>query len=128
VLVKKFALIGFYVISVVAAFGIGANLALRNNSSAFESQLEKMQGELALRHLLRYSELERNLEKGCKDAVLEKLKISVALESTLLGSMLDHQKTSDLSQHIAKQSPGMETKLAGYKSPFGNSWREPECK
>jgi hypothetical protein len=128
VLVKKFALAVLYVISVVAAFGIGANLALKNNAAAFEGQLEKMQGELALRHLLRYSELERNLEQGCKEVVLEKLKISVALESTLLASALEHQTTRDLSQYIAKQSPGLETKLTGYKSPLGNSWREPECK
>ncbi len=125
---KKFALVGLYVISVVVAFGMGANLALRNNSAAFEGQLEKMQGELALRHLLRYSELERNLDRGCKAAVLEKLKISVALESAVLASALEHQKTKDLSQYIAQQSPGLEVKLAGYRSPFGNSWKEPECK
>ncbi len=125
---KKFALVGLYVISVVVAFGMGSNLALRNNSAAFEGQLEKMQGELALRHLLRYSELERNLDRGCKAAVLEKLKISVALESAVLASALEHQKTKDLSQYIAQQSPGLEVKLAGYRSPFGNSWKEPECK
>ena len=125
---KKFALVGLYVISVVVAFGMGANLALRNNSAAFKGQLEKMQGELALRHLLRYSELERNLDRGCKAAVLEKLKISVALESAVLALALEHQKTKDLSQYIAQQSPGLEVKLAGYRSPFGNSWKEPECK
>ena len=125
---KKLVLVVFYVISVVASFGLGANLALRNNWAAVEAQLEKMQSELALRHLLRYSELEGNLERGCKAAVIEKLKISVALESSLIASTLERQQTSDLSQYIAKRSPGLETKLAGYKSPYGSSWKEPECK
>ena len=125
---KKLALVAFFVISVVASFSIGANLALRNNWAAFEAQLERMQSELALRHLLRYRELEENLERDWKAAVIEKLKIAVAMESSLIASTLERQQTSDLSQYIAKQSPDLETELAGYKNPYGSSWKEPECK
>lgn len=125
---KKFALAVFYVVSVVASFGIGSNLALKGNWAAFEAHLERMQSELALRHLLRYSELQDNLERGCNAAVIEKLKISVAMESSLIASSLASQQSSDLSHYIAKHSPGLETKLAGYKNPYGQSWKEPECK
>lgn len=124
---KKAALAVFYALSILVAMEFAAHSAMKNQMAGFEMQLQKTQGELALRHLLRYIELEQNLEKGCKAAAIEKIKISVAIESSLLASILEGQKTSDLSKYIAKQSPGLEQKLVGYKNPFGSSWREPEC-
>ena len=121
-------LVVFYLASILVASNLSAKAAMKNQWSAFESHLDKMQSELALRHLLRYKELESNLEQGCKGVVLEKLKISIASESTLISSQLEEQKTNELSDYIAKQSPGLETKLVGYKSPYGDSWTEPKCK
>ena len=121
-------LVIFYLVSILVAANLSAKAAIKNQWVAFGAHLDRVQSELALRHLLRYSELEGNLEKGCKGAVLEKLKISVAIESSLIASSLEEQKTNDLSQYIAKQSPCLETKLVSYKSPYGSSWKEPECK
>src|SRR5664279_426486 len=100
---KKTALVVFYVLSVLLATGISAHFTKKNQMAAFGRALETMQSELSLRHLLRYSELESDLEKDCKAAVLEKLKISVAVESEMLASTLEHQKTDELAKYIAKQ-------------------------
>lgn len=61
---KKAALVLVYVLSVVLAAEISARLAMKNQLAAFEAKLSQMQGQLALRHLQRYSELESNLVKG----------------------------------------------------------------
>jgi uncharacterized membrane-anchored protein YhcB (DUF1043 family) len=129
---KKVALVAglvmFYLVSILVASNLSAKSALKSQWGTFETHLDKMQSELALRHLLRYRELQSNLEQGCKGVVLEKLKISAAIESTLISSSLERQKTSELSEFIAKQAPGLESELTGYKSPYGSAWTEPKCK
>ena len=126
-LMKKAALVIFYLLSVVVAAEVSARLAMKNTLGALESELSRMQGELSLRHLQRYSELESNLAKGCHAAVLEKLRISVAIESTLLSRKLSEHPNGELSKYVTQHAPGLPEKLAGYKSPYGNSWKEPAC-
>ena len=67
---KKAALVIFYLLSVVVAAEVSARLAMKNTLGALGSELSRMQGELSLRHLQRYSELERKLENGFHDDLL----------------------------------------------------------
>jgi len=124
---KKTALVAFYLLSMVVVGEISARFAMKNTLAGLGEELTRMQGELSLRHLQRYSELESNLAKGCQAAVLEKLRISVAIESALLSSQLKEHPNSELAQYVAKHAPGLVEKLATYKSPYGDSWKEPEC-
>lgn len=124
---KKAALALALVLSMLLVAEVSARLAMKGQLAAFEAQLAQMQGELALRHLQRYSELESNLVKGCPAAVLEKLRISVAIESMLISSLLKDHQDSGLSQYVTRHSPGLAEKLLAYKNPYGSSWKEPPC-
>jgi hypothetical protein len=124
---KKAVVALVFVLSMVLVAEVSARLAMKGQLAAFEARLSQMQGELALRHLQRYSELESNLMKGCQAAVLEKLKISVAIESMLLSSLMKEHQDGGLSQYVARYAPGLAEKLVGYKNPYGTSWKEPPC-
>jgi hypothetical protein len=125
---KRAALAVFYVLSVVVAAELSARLAMKNQMEVFSIELTKTQGMLALNHLQRYRELEADLTKGCTVAVLEKLKISAANESTLLSSELKEHRGGWLEKYVTDRAPNLVGQLATYTSPYGNSWKEPMCR
>lgn len=124
---KKLALVAFYLVSLLLTARLASHASVEYQLAAHGQQLERMQGELALRHLQRYQALQHDLEKGCRDVVLEKLKISVATESVLVASILKSQRSNEFSQYLAQHAPGLEQTLTGYVSPYGNAWKDPAC-
>lgn len=124
---KKAAVVIFYLLSIAIAAELAARSAMKSQLAGFEVELSKTQGMLSLRHLQRYRELELDMQKGCHAAVLEKLKISRAIESTLLSSELRDKPAGELSKYVAKQAPELLETLPQYESPYGNSWKEPTC-
>jgi len=125
---KKAALVIFYLLSVVVAAELSARAAMKNQMGAFSVELAQTQGMLAFNHLQRYRELENDLSKGCTTAVLEKLKISAASESTLLSSTLKEHPRGWLEKYVSDRAPNLAAQLAMYQSPYGNSWKEPKCR
>jgi hypothetical protein len=125
---KRAALAVFYILSVVVAAELSARAAMKNQMEGFSVELAQTQGMLAFNHLQRYRELEADLTKGCTAAVLEKLKISAANESTLLSSELKEHRGGWLEKYVTDRSPNLVGQLATYQSPYGSSWKEPLCK
>lgn len=125
---KKIALVGFYVFSVVLTAAVSARIATKNHLAAFETELSQVQGVQAYNQLQRYKELEDNLAKDCYKAALEKVKISAAVESTLLASHLKNNPDGWLQKYVSDRSPGLVRELEHYSSPYGSSWQEPRCK
>ena len=125
---KRAALAVFYILSIVAAAELSARAAMKNQMESFSVELAQTQGMLAFNHLQRYRELEADLTKGCTAAVLEKLKISAASESTLLSVELKERRGGWLEKYVTDRAPNLVGQLATYRSPYGNSWKEPLCK
>ena len=124
---KKAAFAIFYVLSVIAAAELSARAAMKNQMSGFSAELAQTQGMLAFNHLQRYQELEADLSNGCNAAVLEKLRISAATESTLLSSTLKEHPGGWLEKYVKDRAPKLPEQMTTYKSPYGSSWKEPAC-
>ena len=125
---KKFALIISWLASLVLVAVLAANIAMKNQWTAFGVELDKNQAMLAFNHMDRYRELESDLAKGCYSEALEKAKISRDKELSLLAMFLkDHPNTS-IGKYVSDRDPDLVEKLSTFKSAYGDSWVWPKCR
>jgi hypothetical protein len=125
---KKLAWIVFYLISVGISAELAARLALKNQLAGFRVGLAETQAMLSFNYLRRYGEIENDLARGCIIEALAKVKISKAQETSLLASFLKEHPDTSLNKYVDDRDPGLVERLVNYKSPYGNTWSEPECK
>ena len=59
---------------------------------------------------------------------LKKTRISIDQEMTLLSSFYQENRTTWLNKYISDRDPTLLKQLETYKSKYGNSWTEPQCK
>lgn len=125
---KKLAIVVLYLISLGIAAEIAARVAARNQLAGFRVALAETQASLNFNNMRRYGELEKDLTRGCVSEALEKVKISRALETSLLASFLKEHPDTSMNKYLSDREPGLVERLANYKSPYGNTWSEPECR
>jgi hypothetical protein len=110
----------------LGSFALGAMSQHRRNEQ-INVDLAAGQAMLWFNHLLRFRELESDLTKGCSAEALEKVKISIAEEMRLLSSFYHEHNNTWLNKYISDRDPKLLAQLATFKSPYGNSWTEPQC-
>jgi hypothetical protein len=123
----RFLLVGaIAIVFLFAAFALGAVTQYRQNQQ-INIEMASGQAMLWFNHLLRFRELESDLTKGCSTEALEKVKITIAEEMRLLSSFYKEHNNTWVNKYIADRDSTLLAQLDTYKSPYGNSWTEPQC-
>ena len=125
---KKFALLAIYVVSLLLAFVAGAQLSYRNHLERFDVVLAETQAMLWFNHLLQFREIEVELvTPGCEKVALEKTRIAIDGEMSLLSSFHAEHPEASINQYIADRDATLLGTLKGFKSRYGDSWTVPQC-
>jgi len=113
---------------VVAGTGyfVGA-LSQYKRNQYLDQQMAAVQATLWFNHLKRFQELESDLSKGCSREALEKVKISIAEEMSLLASFYRTYEDPEFNKYVSARDPTLLSGLESYSNPYGTSWREPKC-
>jgi len=101
-------------------------MGMRSNLHELAIVLDDTQAELAFNRLLEERKLESLLSKGCTAAALEKTRISIDQDMTLLASF-EGKLSPGAAKYINDREPTLLSALKEFKSKYGNSWTEPEC-
>ena len=78
-------------------------------------------------HLLQFREIEDDLTKGCKEEAIEKTRIAIAEEMSLLAEFHQQYPSSPLNKYISARDAKLLDELPNFKSKYGNSWSVPQC-
>ncbi len=125
---KKVILVIAWLASLLVVGDLTARYAMKGQLMAFGVELDKTQAMLAFNHMDRYRELESDLAKGCYSEALEKAKISKDQELALLASFLKEHPNTTISKYVSDRDPALVEQLKTFKSSYGSSWKEPQCK
>lgn len=122
-LLRALAVVVVFLFIAIGSFVLGHKS--RNNQMNIE--IASVQAMQWFNHLLRFRELEADLSKGCSTVALEKVRISIATEMTLLSSFYKEHKSTSMNKYITDRDPTLLKELENFTSKYGNSWVEPLC-
>jgi len=125
---KKLIIAIGWLVSLVLVAAFASSSAMKNQLAVFGVELDKSQAMLAFNHMVRYRELESDLSKSCYSEALEKAKISKDIELSVLADILKKHPDASFSQYFSDREPNLVEQLKTFKSAYGNSWKEPQCK
>ena len=109
-------------------FGIGVAIGMRHVSSQLESELNSTQAMLAFNRILDERQIKLMLSKGCVAEALAKTDIGLDQDTKLLATLFNGRLNPWVSKYITDRDPDFLRKLGEFKSKYGDSWAEPECR
>ena len=124
---KKLALALGWLASLILVAGFASNSAMKHQLTAFRVGLDEAQAALWFNHLLQFREIESDLSRGCSTEALEKTRIAIDEEMSLLSSFHKKSPNSSLNKYISDRDPKLLSQLENFKSKHGSSWTVPQC-
>ena len=125
----KLGLIGAgSVVFTAIVFWIGMAIGMRFGSGKLESELNSTQAMLAFNRVLDERKLELLLSKGCVAQALAKTDVAIDQNTKLLATLSKARLSPWVNKYIADRDPDFLPTLDGFKSKYGDSWTEKECK
>ena len=116
------------VILLAIVFGLGMKIGMNYISGQVDSELNSVQVMLAFNRILDGRQIESLLSRGCSAQALEKTKIAIDQDTKLIASLYKGRLNQKAGTYITNRDPDFLHKLGEFKSKYGDSWQEPECK
>jgi hypothetical protein len=111
------------VIVAASSFVLGAKSS--NHRVGVESM--SVQAMQWFNHLLIFRELESDLENGCSEEALEKVRKSIDMEMTYLSSTYGTYKNTWVSGYISDRDPDLTSELNNYQTKYPGGPIKPKC-
>jgi hypothetical protein len=125
----KFGLISVVALVFIAViFWLGFGIGLRYGTSQSEIELNNTQAMLAFNRILDERKLSLLLSKGCITEALTRTDIAIDQNTKLIASFFKGKLSPWVSKYISDRDPNFLHSLDGFKSKYGDSWTETECK
>ena len=116
------------VIFTAVVFWIGMVIGTRLGSGKLENELNSTQAMLAFNRVLDERKLELLLSKGCVTQALAKTDIAIDQNTKLLATLFKGRLSPWVSKYISDRDPNFLSTLDGFRSKYGDSWTEKECR
>ena len=126
----KISLLAIAMLVVLVAIlwiGIGIGIGMRSGVRQAALELDNTQAMLAFNRLVKERQLASFLSKGCTTAAAEQVDIRIDQDMKLLSSFTKGNLSPWVIKYINDRDPTLLSKLAEFKSKYGESWKEPEC-
>ena len=97
--------------------------------TVMRDQLNSVQGMTAFNRIMDNQKLQTLLSRGCITQASYSLDVAQDEDMEILSRFVTHdQLDAQAVQYISDRDPKLLGKLKTFKSKYGNSWAEPECK
>jgi hypothetical protein len=116
--------------SVAAAvfFAIGDSVGQRAMLKGMNVQLDSTQASLAFNRLLDERHWNDLLAKGCVAQAKQALDVAIDKDTELLAGFFKDGLDVAAMKYISDRDPALVEQLKTFKSKYGQSWSEDECK
>jgi hypothetical protein len=114
--------------AVAAAFAIGKSLGQRSMLAAMNVQLDSVQATLAFNRLLDERQLKSLLARGCIEQVAKAIDVAEDKDMELLAGFFNGKIDASAKKYVLDRDPNLVNELKTFKSKYGRSWSEMECK
>ena len=121
--------VAVYVMVIVVVFLIGSSVGQRSMIKMMSVELNSVQGMLAFNRLLDERKQQLLLNRGCITQASYAVDIAQDKDMELLSEFFTRGQLDERSlKYIALRDPKLLSELKNFKSKYGNTWVEPECK
>jgi hypothetical protein len=119
--------IGFMV-AAVTAFVIGLGVGDRKAMTEARVVVDSVQENLVFNRILDERKMLSMLSKECITETQSALSINLDQDTKLLAEFFKGKLTPDARKYVSDRDPELVSALVTFKSKYGNSWTEMECK
>jgi hypothetical protein len=116
------------VILAAAAFAAGESMGQRKILSAMNVQLDSVQTSLAFNRLVEERAWKSLLTRGCVDQAVKAIDVAEDMELELLAGFFNGTLDASAIKYVSDRDPLLIGQLKTFKSKYGRSWLEEECK
>lgn len=113
---------------VAAAFAIGDSIGQRSMLSATSMQLDNIQTTLAFNRLIDERQLKSLMARGCIEQAAKAIDVAEDKDMELLAGFVNGKISPWAIKYISDRDPTLVNELKTFKSKYGRSWSEMECK
>jgi putative effector of murein hydrolase len=115
-------------IAVAIAFAIGESMGQRSMLAGINAQLDSVQASLIFNRLLDARKLKSLLAKGCIEQAAQAVDVAEDKDMELLAGFVNGKLDASTTKYISDRNPNLLDELKTFKSKYGRSWSETECK
>lgn len=116
------------VVVAAIAFAIGESMGQRSMLKGMSVQLDSVQTTLAFNRLLDERHWKDLLAKGCTAQVAKALDVAEDKDMELLAEFFNGKLDASAIKYVTDRDSALAEQLKSYKSKYGRSWSEEECK
>lgn len=104
-------------------FWLGSYLS----SNKIHQSINELQAQLAFSHLVTYEELKLELENGCNEQSLLRLRHAIDAQKMLMAEYVQTYNDKEFSSYISLRSSSLIDELAEYEINWNKKWSIPNC-
>jgi len=116
------------VVLIAVAFAVGESMGQRKMLAAMNVQLDSAQASLAFNRLVDERAWKSLLSRGCITQATKALDIAEDKDMELLAGLFNGKVDAAAIKYVADRDPLLVGQLKTFKSKYGSSWSEDECK
>jgi hypothetical protein len=116
------------VIIATLAFAIGESLGQRSMLKQAGVQLDGVQAMLLFDRIVEERKIKSLLAHGCATEAMTAIDHDENSDMKLLAEFANEKLEQSTITYIANRDPNLLKELKTFKSKYGNTWPEPECK
>lgn len=125
---KKAIILITFVMAIIASLLIGQRLGERKAMENAAIEVDGIQVDLIFNRILSEKKMQSMLSKGCITETQNALGINLDQDTKLLAEFFKGKLTPDAIKYVSDRDPELVSSLRTFKSKYGSSWTEMECK
>lgn len=112
----------------IAAFVIGDSIGQRSMRKPVRIQVDGLQAMLLVNRIVEERKIKALLAGGCATEAMTAVDHYENSDLKLLTEFVNGNLDEGTITYITNQAPNILNELKTFKSKYGNTWREPQCK
>ena len=113
---------------VLLSFVIGESIGQRSMRRPFSIQLDGVQAMLLIDRIVEERKIKSLLARGCASEAMTVVDINENSDLKLLAEFVNGKLDHPTLAYITRQDPNILEELGTFKSKYGSTWQEPDCR